>query len=132
MSLFVDSAAHIAFLDAHDQYHPAAKDLMLRVLHVPLLTSVPVLSEVATRASKLIGARRVADYIRSLLSRESCRVAPLTHELFMGSLDILIKFEDQGLSFTDCTNVLLMRAAKIDTIFTFDQAFRRIGFRVVP
>jgi predicted nucleic acid-binding protein len=53
-------------------------------------------------------------------------------ELFAHALDTLVKYEDQGLSFADCTSLLIMRAGRIRTIFTFERAFRRLGFRGVP
>ena len=37
-----------------------------------------------------------------------------------------------GLSFTDCTSIVLMRRLHIDTVLTLDDDFRRQGFTMIP
>jgi predicted nucleic acid-binding protein len=44
------------------------------------------------------------------------------------SLDALFKFEGQGFSFVDATNVVLMKAVRTRTIFSFDAGFRKAGY----
>lgn len=132
MSVFVDSAAHLALLCEEDQHHRAAVDLLRRTPSLEFITSRFVLSEVLTRGARLRGAAQAADYVRSILSRPSYKVLPMLPEVFDAAMDTLVKYEDQGLSFVDCTSVVIMRNSRIRTIFTFDRAFRKLGFQVVP
>ena len=132
MNLFVDSAAHLALLCKEDEHHLPAITFLRTLASSRLFTSRFVLSEVLTRGTRLQGAREAADYVRDVLSRPSYTVLPLLPEVFDAAMDALVKYEDQGLSFVDCTSVVQMRAARMRTIFTFDRGFRRIGFTVVP
>ncbi len=132
MIVFVDSGAHLGLLDPQDQNHVEAAACFRRLEDRRLVTSTAVLAEVATRGARLVGARPVADYIRGVLSSPLYAVPEVGHAFFAEALDALAKYEDQGLSFTDCTTAILMRAGRIRTVFTFDRAFRRLGFQVVP
>lgn len=132
MILFVDSAAHIALLDASDQHHRSALDFLDGFREGRFITSNLVLSEVAARGIRLVGAKPTANYLRAILSNPAHHVMDVVRESFGPALDAAIKYEDQGLGFVDCTTILIMRAARIQTIFTFDRAFRRLGFDVVP
>jgi predicted nucleic acid-binding protein len=132
MNLFVDSGAHLALLDRGDQHHGAAKRFLQQVGPSRFITSTFVLSEVATRGAWLVGARPTRTYIRGILSSPVYHVLDVNREVFRQALEALVKFEDQGLSLTDCTNWVIMRAGRIRTIFSFDKGFRRIGLHTVP
>ncbi len=132
MKLFVDSAAHLALLGEEDQHHREAKAFVGRVPPTEFVTSRFVLAEVLTRGARVRGAAQSARYVREILSRPSYRVLPMLPEVFDAAMDVLVKYEDQGLSFVDSTSVVLMRGGRIRTIFTFDRAFRKLGFEVVP
>jgi hypothetical protein len=132
MILFVDSSAHIARIDEGDQHYGAALGVLESLRATRLVTSTFILDEVATRGTALVGARATVKYIEGILSNPLYHVAEVTSDLLKEALQSLVKYEDQGLSFTDCATTVLMRAARIKTIFTFDNAFRNIGFQVVP
>lgn len=132
MNLFVDSAAHLALVCPDDQFHAPAKEFMRGLDESKLFTSRFVLGEVLTRGVRDVGAPVITEYVRRVLSLASYRVVPALEAIFDESMDALAKYEDQGLSFVDCTNVVIMRNSRIRTIFTFDRAFRRLGFEVVP
>lgn len=132
MILFVDSGAHIALLDPDDQHRRAAVGFLEGLELSRFVTTNLVLSEVATRAARLVGARAAAAYVEGVLTRPSYRMVGVGRSLLEEALRALVKYEDQGLSLTDCTTLLLARAARKMPIFTFDQAFRRLGLQVVP
>lgn len=132
MKLFVDSAAHIALLDPQDQHHDRAISFLPGLTRQKLLTSTFVLGEVATRGSRLVGAGRTAAYLRNVFSNPIYHVVDINRVLVEAALDVLVKYEDQRLSLTDCTSLLIMRTGRIRRIFTFDDGFRRIGLETVP
>jgi predicted nucleic acid-binding protein len=132
MRVFVDSGPFIALLDRSDQHHKAARNTLARMGDARLLTSLFVLTEVASRGARLVGAAPTAAFVRKILS------SPLFHVVDVGlqasgeALDALVKYEDQGLSFVDATNLVLMKAARTRRIFSFDQAFRKAGLDLLP
>ena len=132
MICFVDSAAHLAILDPRDQHHGRTADFVRSLENPRLITSTFVLSEVVTRGTRLVGAWKTSSYLRMVLSNPAYRIVEIGLEVLAESLDALVKYADQKLSFTDCTSVLIMRGTRIKTIFTFDEAFRRLGFKMVP
>ncbi len=132
MKLFVDSAAHLALLCEEDRHHGAAVGLLRRIPSSELVTSRFILSEVLARGARLQGATETVEYVRGILSRPSYTVLPMLPEILDAAMDGLVKYEDQGLSFVDCTSIVVMRSSRIRTIFTFDRAFRKLGFVVVP
>jgi predicted nucleic acid-binding protein len=132
VSLFVDAGAHIALLDPGDQHHRAAAETWARLKGSPLATSIPVLWEVASRGATLVQAALPAAYLRAVLGSPVWRVVDLSRDLFAESLETLVKYEDQELSFTDASTVVILRRARIRRVFTFDRAFRRLGFEVLP
>lgn len=45
---------------------------------------------------------------------------------------LLQKYADQGVSFTDCVSFVLMQKGDIRRVFSFDRHFRIAGFEVEP
>jgi predicted nucleic acid-binding protein len=132
MKLFVDSAAHLALLNRDDQHHAAAVAQLESLREARLVTSRFVLAEVLNRAVRDVGAKAATTYARGVLDRDSYSVLPAMEDVFDQALDLVVRYEDQALSFVDCTSIVIMRSSRIRTIFTFDRAFRRLGFEVVP
>jgi predicted nucleic acid-binding protein len=48
------------------------------------------------------------------------------------AVELLEKFADQKLSFTDAVSFALMRRHRLARAFTFDRHFARAGFEIVP
>lgn len=132
MNLFVDAGAYIGLLDADDQHHADAAGALKTLGESRLFTSSFVLDEVATRGSQLVGVPTAARFVRGLWASAAVHVVEVGRDLFLEGLAVQEKYEDQGLSLTDAVSVVLMRSARIRTIFTFDRAFRRLGFQVIP
>ena len=132
MNLFVDAGAYLGLLDADDQHHADAAAVLKSLGESRLITSSFVLDEVATRGGQLVGVPTASRFVRGLWERASVHVVEVGRDLFLEGLAIQEKYEDRGLSLTDAVSVAILRTARLRTIFTFDRAFRRIGFRVIP
>ena len=130
MNLFVDADACVGLLDAADPRHGEAVDALRSLEASRLVTSSFVLDEVATRGAQRVGAGAAARYVRGLWARKSVHVVEVGRELFLEGLAFREKAPE--LSLTGAISVVLMRSARIRTIFTFDRAFRRLGFRLLP
>jgi predicted nucleic acid-binding protein len=132
MNVFVDTGPFIAFDDPRDQHHAGAAAGFSRLREDRLVTSLPVLTETATRCARLLGPDKTAILLRLILSNKHYNVLDASRQVFVEALDLMVKYADHGFSLTDCTSIIIMRALRIRRIFTFDHAFRRLGFEVIP
>ncbi|MBI3920318.1 MAG: type II toxin-antitoxin system VapC family toxin [Armatimonadetes bacterium] len=137
MKCIVDTGAWIALLVEADQYHDIAvvhyEELIERRAH--LLTSDFVLDETVTRIrydATHAAAVAFLDLIRQAETEGSLTVLEVNHDVIKEAEALFRKYEDQVLSFTDCTSVVLAKAARADEVFTFDHHFMMFGFIVVP
>lgn len=131
--LFVDSSALIALAKTNDQNHERARRF-LEGLELPcqFVTSDYILDETATRLRDSLGAVKAASFCEKILESRLYRIRFIDRRLFLMGLEKLKKCADQPLSFTDCTSFVIMERDRLDTAFTFDDDFRRVGFQVVP
>lgn len=53
-------------------------------------------------------------------------------ELESAGWDLFVRYDDQEFSFTDCTSFALMPRSGVEDALTFDDGFRRAGFRPRP
>lgn len=135
VSVFVDSAAWIALIDASDRRHRDAAAFWRRAAETsrPSLTSDYVLDETYTllrrRPKGLLMATRIHDLVAA---SDLIRVAQVDEEVQGAAWDLFTAYTDQILSFTDCTSFALMERHHLVEAFTFDADFLRVGFQVVP
>ncbi len=134
-TLFVDASAWIATIDASDGLHADAQRFWAsaRALRRRFLTSDYVLDETYTFLRRRRKGLRMAVAVHELVeSSRLIEVAAINEDLRDQAWEIFAGYEDQVLSFTDCTSFALMRERKLLEAFTFDQDFRRAGFIVQP
>jgi predicted nucleic acid-binding protein len=132
--IFIDTGAFVARHLARDQYHETAaagwKQLARRGW--PCLTTSFVLDEVVTLLARRAGAGFAAERARAILTSERLTVIRPDADDELVALEILEKFEDKDLSYTDCISFVTMRARGIRRAFTFDRHFRDAGFVLWP
>lgn len=56
------------------------------------------------------------------------RFSVLTPRTSARRVELMENFADQGVGFTDCVSIVLMRKANLEQVFTFDGHFARAGF----
>jgi predicted nucleic acid-binding protein len=131
--IFVDTGAFVAKEVAGDQYHAGAVRGWEEVWRkgIQLVSSQHVFDESATliarRTTYAFAAQWGLDALGSGIGwlaagEEDCR----------GALELMRKFADQGVSFTDCLSVVLMRRSGVKRVFGFDRHFVAMGLRVWP
>lgn len=137
MRCFVDTGAWIALLVEADQYHEIAvvhyEELLQGRAH--LFTSDFVLDETVTRIrydATHAAAVSFLDLVRQAETKGSLTVLEVNRDILEEAEALFRKYEDQVLSFTDCTSVVVAKAAIVDEVFTFDHHFMVFGFAVVP
>ncbi len=132
MTVFVDTSALYAVLDAADAQHGPADQVWRDLLgdDVPLLTH----SSVVVEASALVQARLGMDAVRVLHGD----VLPLLSVRFVDAflhrqaVTALLASGRRSLSLVDWTSFELMRNESLTEVFAFDDDFTRQGFTTLP
>lgn len=112
-----DTGPLVAILNERDQDHDNCTEL-LKEFRFPLLTCLPVLTEV----SHLV--RGYTANLRPLLAvspRPFLQILPLDLNDVHAALDIVDRFDDQGFDFADACLMHLAEREGIDTVFTLDE-----------
>ena len=132
--IFLDSGAFVALWLAQDGKHALAGGAMkeLRERRERLFTSNFVLDEALTLAARRAGGRFAAERGRNILDSKALTVLRPEADDERAALDLVEKFADQGVGFTDAVSFVLMRRHRIKRAFTFDGHFALAGFDVWP
>ena len=132
MSLFVDTSALFAFLDADQPRHAEVIDAWERAVMEErrLFTSNYVLVESFALVQHRLGlepVRALADILVPML-----RPLWIDEELHAAAVAALFAAGRRKLSLVDCTSFELMRRHGLTEAFALDDDFARQGFRLVP
>jgi len=131
MSVFLDTSALLAVLDADDQFHPRARrawaDLINRA--EDLVCTNYVLVETFALAQHRLGLEAVRSLVEDIL--------PLLRVHWIGEAEhgagvaALLTAGRRQLSLVDCTSFIVMRQLRLKTAFTFDSDFATQGFETL-
>ena len=132
MSLFVDTSALLAFLDADQPRHAEVIDVWEQAIaqRRSLFTSNYVLVEsfaLVQRRMGLEATRALADVLVPML-----RPLWVDEELHAAGIASLFAARRRGLSLVDCTSFELMRRHGLTEALAIDGDFSRHGFRLLP
>jgi uncharacterized protein len=124
--IFVDTVAWLYLFDEQQDGEEArqARDF-IKTLNQALCTSDMVISEThkwlihhGRPASKSFKA------LKALAQQEITHIIPIEQADRTKAIELVKKYTDQKLSYTDAVSVALMRRLKIKQIFSFDMHFR--------
>jgi len=140
MSAFIDAGIFVAAYNTRDNNHNRAIELVNNAMkgqYGSLSTSDYIFDEAVTlmlaRTKNPEFAFGVGEFILGNPSRSISSFAKLIRvdeEVFSDAWTIFKRHAVKGLSFTDCTTVVLMKRSKIDTLLSFDSSFDGIVKRV--
>ena len=132
ISVYVDTSALFALMDADDCFHPDAKktwDDLLDHGH-ELVTTNYVLVEIYALLQQRLGLEAVRVFHHDLY--------PILHVIWVErdchheAMATLLALNRRKLSLVDCLSFIAMRSHHIDTVFTFDRHFMEQGFISLP
>jgi predicted nucleic acid-binding protein len=132
--IFIDTGAFIARYRVSDDWHHSAIKGGKRLENSSRLcyTSNLVFAESLKLIAWFAGYPRAVRIGPQLLSSSEIVVLRTGMSEELQSLRLMGKFADQGLSFVDCTSMVLMRQLRISTVFGFDRHFELAGFSLWP
>lgn len=133
MKLFVDTSAFLALEDEDDGRHREALEFFRSLSEGDRLqTSNYVVDETITRLRYTVGAAAAIRFAEASLASRACPVAYVDADLERAAIEVLRRYRDKKLSFTDCTTVALVRARRLDGVFAFDEDFVKVGLKAFP
>ncbi len=132
MSLFLDTSAIYAFMDASDENHAEAQRVWVDLLkgNEPIVTTSYVLVEVAALIQNRLGQKALQIFEREIMPvLDVSWVGQKEHQTGMAAV---LSAGRRRLSLVDCVSFEVMTRLGIDVCFAFDAHFREQGFRCIP
>lgn len=122
-------------MDTRDGCHAAARRFWLQLLEsrTPLLITDYILDEALTLLRRRRKGLDLAKALYDILVRSrKVELVEVDATLRQAGWELLVTYQDQVLSFTDCTSFALLRRRNLSEVFTFDEDFARVGFVMRP
>ncbi|HVF69798.1 MAG TPA: PIN domain-containing protein [Xanthomonadales bacterium] len=134
LTIFVDSDAFVAFVKEKDNTHQKAKNLLLQLRSRPVtfITTNYVFLESVTVISQKIDHETAVTYIDKMTSSKSpYALHRISEEIEEQAIEIFKKQTSKNTSFVDCTNMAFMKHNNVNVIFSFDEIYRKNGFKLL-
>ena len=130
-SVFTDTSAWYALASSQDAHH--AKATRFLEAHAgALITSNYVVVETANLIRYRLGPKPALEFLDITTQTnlvEVLFVSPQQHER---TTTLFARYASQGLSFTDCSSVVVIQDQRLDRAFCFDEDFTRAGVTCLP
>ena len=128
MSVFVDTSAMLALLDADDPEHADAVAAWRELAEegAPLLSSNYVVVETTAVAQHRLGLDAVRALVRDVLPL--VEIAFIDSAIHEAAIAALLAAGRRQLSLVDCSSFELMRRREVGRAFAFDRHFREQKF----
>lgn len=131
MKIFIDTGVFIGLFIPKEISHQevVAKYREYQEQRFPFFTSRYVLAELFTRLiydfGKNATEKAVHEISKSIRSK-ALTVLDIEETVFEKSTDVLLKFAEHKISFTDATTYVLYKDFALDEIFTLDSDFKKM------
>lgn len=134
MKVFIDTSAFIAHFVKQEAYHGDVDRRLKFYLQqkVILLTSDYVLDELLTWFSAKLSKYELEKLIAGLEEmqrNDELRVLLIDPTIFKKAQEVLVKFCEHKISFTDATTYVLFKNFKLDEILTLDRDFKKMRLK---
>ena len=133
MKLFLDTSAFVALEDRSERRHAQARAFYESLTpRDQLYTTNYVVDETVTRLRYTIGHAAAVTFAETVLKSRLFRIVYVDAELEKSALNVLRKYKDKRLSFTDCISIAAVERLRLDAVFAFDDDFVAVGLWAVP
>jgi predicted nucleic acid-binding protein len=135
--VYVDTGALIALIWRRDRAHERVRAhyARLRDARDALLTSSLVIAETATRLRYDAGLRPALAFRELVEQAEQAgrlNVRRPDADLESRAWDVIERYADRALSFTDCVGAVTAREGSAEAVFGLDADFAMLGFALEP
>ena len=132
MSVFVDTSALFALLDADDGDHGRALTAFEALCgsDAALVTTNYVIVETLAVCQRRLGIEAARDLMSNVIG--AMDVEWVTPEAHWDAVNVVLTANRCGLSLVDCVSFEVMRRLGVRRAFALDGHFREQGFEVVP
>ena len=130
--IFIDTGAFLSRFIVNDTYHKKSLSLWKKIESKKIIcyTSNFIIDELATLLLRRTGADFCYDKINRIYESPQFNILRPTKENEFNALELLKKYSDQEISFTDCISFDLIKSNRIHKVFTFDKHFSYVGIAI--
>ena len=131
MSVYIDTSAFLAILNADDEVHQRASRIWLSLLDTEsrLITNSSVLVEAYALIQRRLGMDAARSFAKDILP--VIEIIWIDEEIYQQSLVSFLSANRRNLSLVDCTSFVTMFHSNISRVFTFDAHFAEQGFEIL-
>ena len=132
MSIFIDTSAFLAVLNANDGFHEQARQTWDEILSSDaiLFSSNYVILETTALLQHRFGIEAVRLFENDILP--VIEIVWLDETVHKQGMSALLIANRRDLSLVDCTSFEIMRQSGLEAVFTFDPHFGEQGFMLIP
>ena len=132
MSIFVDTSAFLAVLNADDQFHPSAAETWRSLLLAgeQMVCNNYILVETYALLQHRFGMQALRAFQVDVLP--SLVIRWVDEETHNRAVSAVLTANERRLSLVDCCAFETMRAVGINRAFTLDRDYTEYGFEVLP
>jgi predicted nucleic acid-binding protein len=132
MSIFIDTSALLAVINADDSYHEQAKNVWTDIVinGVSLISHNYILVETFALAQHRLGIEAVSVLQNDVVPL--LRIEWVREPDHLSGITALIAANRRKLSLVDCISFIIMRKLGINKAFALDKHFKEQGFNCIP
>ncbi len=126
---FWDTHGFFALLSSDDKSHKRVVEVMkeLAEARAPGITTDWVVGETCTLLSARKKSHLISRFLSSTSHSRALRIERIGEQRFEAAKSLLLKRQDRGYSFTDCTSFVVMKELGLSKAMTDDEHFKREG-----
>ncbi len=128
--VLIDTDAIYASFVAVDANHKRAQLVRKNFPSLHFHMTDFVFGEAATLLSRRVG-KSTADAFLKGFAEHGLVLIPVPRNIVIQAVDYFLRQTTKDTSFVDCVNMATAKRLRIDTIFSFDKAYERNGFRLI-
>lgn len=131
LTILIDTNVFIAQLDENDTTHTQVIAISKKIPESSILyTTTQIMSESLTVAAQKLGKKTAINLLKELLPGD-VTIIHIDELIFNKSLSLFKTITSKNVSFADCTSFVVLKQYSIDAVFTFDQHFKKQGFKLL-
>lgn len=131
-TVFMDTSAHYALVDANDRNHPAAVAILARIAREgrAIITTNFVVAETHALLIARLGRDIAADFLDAIAA-SSAAVIRVVEWDEQRAHEIIRAYADKDFSYTDASSFAVMERLGIAASFAFDRHFVQFGLATI-